>query len=712
MNKEVDTKPKEKTPTGWASFWTKQMQAAENRLRNFNIQGNKVTLRYLGGNMGGQGSQVEDRTLGGIDGHRRGMQLNFFHTNIKTLQAQLYGSVPKVDVSREFQDPSDDVARVGALILQRILQCEIESSGEEFPTALRSALQDRLLPGLGVCRVRYEMESSQREIENPVTGKMEEVSEITYENAPVDYVHWQDFRWGWCRVWSEMPWCAFRAYMTREQANERFGEEKAGELAYKDQSPSGMDSKDAEYDKDQANNIKTAEVWEIWSKKEGKVFWWSSGVDKILDEKEDPLGLDGFWPMPRPLMANITTSLMTPKSDYFFAQDIYNEIDTLGTRISIITEACKVVGVYDSSAGESVGRMLDEGTDNMLIPVENWAMFGEKGGLQGSIDWFPTQEIASVLALLNSQLEETKALLYEVTGMSDIVNGGKTDQYVSDGTNRLKAKFGSIKIQSFQDEFARFASDLESIKAEVISKHFSEKTIASQSNAKYLPEVDHQYIVPALQMIKSPELRWRVNIKPESISLADYAELQNERVAYLTAVGTFLQSAAPIIEAEPATKPMMLEMLKFGLSAYKGSDYMEGMFDKMIDDAAKAEQMPQPEENPDVAKIQAKEQADTNVAVLKGNLELQKIREGADANVREIMAKSQADAQKNAEEHQSSMTEISAHLDADLQVEAAQSEMAIAEKTVEHSNTMTENQASHEQRMREIDNQQDKPNAG
>ena len=447
-NQELDTQPREKTDSGWAKYWQTQMSASQKRMRRFIKQGNVVNTRYLASLLGGQ-DDFSDGDYGDSDqgrGGGRSMKLNFFHTNVQTLQAQLYGAVPKIDVSREFDDPDDDVARVAASLFQRMLQSEVESSGEEFPTALRSALQDRLLPGLGVCRVRYEFESETEVVMNPMTGMEEEIERIISEEAPVDYVHWQDFRWGWCRVWSEMPWCAFRNYVTKEKAIERFGDKVAEELTYTDQSPSGMDGKDEFADSDQSNNIQTAQIWEIWDKKERRVFWWSEGYDKVLDKKDDPLELDGFWPMPRPLMANLTTSLMIPKADYIFAQDLYNEIDNLGTRIANITEACKVVGVYDSSTGDSVGRMLQAGTENILIPVENWAVLGEKGGLKGVIDWMPVESIAGVLQLLNGQLEATKSLLYEVTGMSDIVNGGKTDEYTSDGTNRLKAKFGSIKI--------------------------------------------------------------------------------------------------------------------------------------------------------------------------------------------------------------------------------------------------------------------------
>tara|TARA_R110000803_G_scaffold54585_2_gene111318 strand:- start:355 stop:2520 length:2166 start_codon:yes stop_codon:yes gene_type:complete len=710
MDQELDTQPKQNTPQAWATYWADQMQAAEKRLKTFQHQGQAVNTRFLSERLGSSGETILDDTAANM----RLMRTNFFHNNIQTLSAQLYGSVPKVDVSREHADPSDDIARVAALLFQRILMAEVTSSDEAFPTAVRSALQDRLLPGLGVCRVRYDLKTKKEIIVNPATGLEEELESIESESAPVEYTHWQDFRWGWCRTWTEMPWCAFRSYLDKEAAINRFGEEIANDLEYKEQSSAGLNTSD-DPNTANKNNIQTAQIWEIWRKRDKKVFWWAKGPDVILDMKEDPLELENFWPLPRPLMANLSTSLMTPKADYLFAQDIYNEIDILATRISNITAACKVVGVYDSSSGPSVGRMLNEGTENTLIPVESWSVLSEKGGLKGVIDWFPVEDIAGVLTLLNSQLEATKALLYEVTGMSDIISGGKTDEYTSDGTNRLKAKFGSIKIQSFQDEFARFASDLESIKAEIISKHFSPESIAKQSNAQFINQVDQQYLEPAVQLMKSPDVKWRIKIKPESISLADYASLKSERVEYMVATATYLQSANPIIEASPASKPLLLEILKFGLSAFKGSDYMEGIFDQMIDAAIKEQEEPQEQEQDpellkaqaDMQKIDAKKQADIEISAAKSQMEIQKIQVDNQADLSVIKAKSDADNNKIMLELQTSLKEIMAKLDADSKVEQVQSQMAIAEKTVENDNITQQDAMSHAYRMREIEAQND-----
>jgi hypothetical protein len=709
-----NAQPTEKTPAQWAAFWEKELTAARKRLDIFTRQGNGTVARFR--NISGA---TDDQTLSDNPGGNMN-SLNLFWSNITTLQSMLYGQEPTIDVSREHHDPDDDIARVACVLYQRILQADVTASGEDFPTALKAALQDRLLPGLGVCRVSYQMATSTTTIAGAPT------QQVDFENASVDYVHWQDFIWGWCRTWSEMPWQGFRSYLTKKEAAKRFGAEKARALEYINQTPSGDKEQGVATDGAQRNNVQKAEIWELWNKQDKTVYWWSPGVDLILDAKPDPLQLAGFWPIPRPMTANLTTSLYLPKPDYCLAQDLYNEVDILQIRISNITRACKVVGVYDASEETSVGRMLTEGLENQLIPVQSWAMFGEKGGLEGAIDWFPLQDVVGTLNQLIQVRDQTIGLLHEVTGMSDILRGGNTDQYTSDGTNQLKAKFGSIRVQCLQDEFARFASDLSAMKAEIISKHYRPDSIIRQSSAEYLPEPDKPKVADAIKLMQSPDVKWRVNIRPESIAMIDYAQLKSERTEYLTAMATFIQSANSMVtavppEAQPKVLALMFQFMQFGMVGFKGSDYMEGILDQAIDEA---KNMPPPKEKDDgkaqadmqkmqmqmqmeMQKIQAKSQADLQLIQAKNQAELQKLQMDGQNDLRAIQAKAQADNQKILTDLQADLKIIATKLNADLQVEQAQSTFAIAEKQTEHANAMQLEAATHADAMAQIEKQAD-----
>ena len=122
------------------------------------------------------------------------------------------------------------------------------------------------------------------------------------------------------------------------------------------------------------------------------------------------------------MLANCVSNLLLPQPDFAIAQDLYNEIDELETRIGIITTAVRVVGVYDET-NDGVKRMLEEGFENDLIPLKNWGAFAEKGGMDGAVDWMPLQDIVQALEKLVQQRSDAMVLLQEVTGMQDILLG-------------------------------------------------------------------------------------------------------------------------------------------------------------------------------------------------------------------------------------------------------------------------------------------------
>jgi len=651
----------EDTPSDQYKYYAEELKAATKLLSKWHKQADKIVRKFVG------------KDPRGASGDGDSFKLNLFNSNVTTLQSMLYGNTPKIDVGRKFTDQNDDVARVSGEILNRMLNLDVQQNGEEVDSILQSALSDRLVSGLGAARVRYALETSEDE-----NGE----ETIISESAPIEYYHWGDVLWGWGRNWSELPWIAFRSYLTKDEVSERFGAKYAEKVTLKQQKTSS--SEDSAEETDMEGVWKKAEIWEIWDKKERKVVWINLGCDKVLDTKPDPLGLENFFPAPPFFLANPTTSLYMPTPDYSLAQDLYNEIDKLQERISIITEAVKVVGVYDASS-ESIKNMMNTGQDNQLIPVENWALFGEKNGLKGQIDWMPLQDIVNALDKLRELRSDAIGLLQQVTGMSDVMRGELGSQYEGVGQSEMKAKFGSVRVQALQDRFAKFATDLFQIKAEIISRHFSPQTIAQKSNMQYSPDVE---LVPqAIQLLKDPKsAQLRVSIRPESVAMVDYAQLKNERTEYINSLAVFMQSAAPMIEQDPSAKPFLLQLLQWGLAGFKGASEIEGVIDKAIEASQQQakEQEGQPKQDPEMIKAQQAQQ----VEQMKQQGEMQKIQAKAQSDMQIRQQDYELDMNFAREQHNMKMAEVAADmqrsiaetrtkLQADLLLEQAQAQSNI-----------------------------------
>lgn len=699
MNEEYDVYGG-KSPQKWQEKWVDELTAFEKRARNYRQRGEEVVNRYLS-------EKQSDDEIGS-----QKFSLNLFHSNVSTLQSMLYGSTPKNEVSREHNDPDDDIARVASVMFQRMLDADVDSSGDDFPTALKAALQDRLLPGMGVCRVRHSVKTRTEIMFNPETGEEEEIELFDYEEAPVDYVHWGDFAWGWGRTWKEVPWVGFKNYLSKREAESRFGEQEAKNLTYKNQTPDVESDRGRNHDRESESVEQKAEIWEIWCKSSRKVFWIQKGQDKCLDCKDDPLELDGFFPVPKPMIANQVTKEFLPTADFILAQDLYNQIDNLYTRITIITRAIKVVGVYDQAASKSVGRMLQEGLENELIPVDNWAMFAERGGLRGSVDWFPVEDVVNTLQTLRSVLQEQIQLLYQVTGIADIMRG-QSDQYTGVGQDQMKAKFGSIRVQALQEEFARFASELQELRAEIFSKHFEPESIIEQSSAQFLPEYDKPLIQPALSLMKSPDIKWRVNIRPESIAMVDYQSLKAERIEYIMAISQYIQSAQAMAKEMPESMPVLLEMMKWGVAGFKGANYLEGILDKAIEDLMKKQEQPQGQQpSPEQVKAQT-EQMKAQAMIQKEQIGLQKQREKAQADIAQVQMKLQGELEKIRVDNKADLSVIEservkelenilAELDADLRLAQNNFENSVGVEEAQAVLDMQINDQEHEHNMREI----------
>jgi len=624
------------TPEGMQQRWLAELAAAKKAAKKWQDAGKRVTKVYL------------DERAEELNVAMRGSKLNLFSSNVNTMRAMLFGNVPRVEVGRRYDDADDDAARVAAELMERLLNADI---GKQFSWAIGQSLDDRLLVGAGFGRVRYEaeFESVQHDAIEGETGEYDEsgnpimrelapaytVERKTFEAAPVDYVNWRDVLWSPARTWDEVRWFAFRSYLTRDALIERFGAKigRAIPLEGKQKSAKGGGIEHDAWQK--------AEIWEIWCIEDHKVYWCSEGMDVICDVRDDPLRLSSFYPMPMPMMANVTSGKYEPRADYLLAQDQYQEINELTTRIRMLVRACRVVGVYDKSA-TGVQRMLGESSENELIPVDSWAAFAEKGGIKGSTDWLPIEQIASVIALLVQQRNELINLMFQVTGMSDILRGS-TQQNETATAQSIKAKFASVRVQQQQDEFARFATDLQKLRAEVIINHFDDENIIAQSNMEQTP--DREMLPQALELLRSRFAMFRVAIKSETLAAQDMAAIRQEKGEFIQGLSSFLQSAQPLIEKYPAAAPTLLELLKWSMSGFKGASSIEGVLDQAI---ASLQQNP-PQAPPDPAAAKAKEMQG------KMQAEMGKEQFKAQAKEREIRAQTQADLVRIGAETQAEM---------------------------------------------------------
>jgi hypothetical protein len=571
----------ENTPNGLAQRWQTEIQASQQELLKFHQDANRITQRYLDK----RDAYAKDES-----------KVNLFWSTMQVLLSMLYARPPKADVARSFQDYDDDVARVAGTMLQRLLNRAFDDSTSAWDSAVRQGIEDWLVVGEGQIWLRYEVKTEDYEVPavfdefGQEISPAEQAERIIDEDAPVDYIYWEDFFWSPARTWTEVRWVARRVFMTKDQLEARFGEKIASQV------PLGNFSK-----KDQVNDQSPkhdpwnkAEVFEIWCKEKRKVYWYAKSCDIILDVKDDPLQLDNFFPCPKPLAANVTSSNFMPRADYIFAQDQFNELDEINTRITWLTRAAKVVGVYDKSA-EGIQRVFNQGSENQLIPVDNWAMFAERGGIKGQVDWIPIQEVVNAIDHLRQYRQDKVMQIYEVLGISDIMRGSSKASETA-AAQQIKAQFGSTRIQLKQFYIADWITQALRIKAEIICKHFQPETIVRKSNIMRTP--DAQIAMQGVQLLKDEEMaEYRINIEADSMAALDWAAERDAAVQFMQGLGAFISQVAPMAQQVPAAAPVLMSLLQWSVSKFRVSTQIESVLDQAIA-ALKQQGVPQPQPNP------------------------------------------------------------------------------------------------------------------
>lgn len=445
---------------------------------------------------------------------RRNAQFNVLWSNINTTSGSIYSRPPKPIAERRYLD-RDVVGRAAATIVQRGLTYVVEDSG--LHDVMKQARLDYQLVGMGSVWVRYEAEhenvpdgttesansagdayakqDAPSSADNPEAAAVQQ--QIKTQRMCADYCHWSDELFGPARYWGELPWRAKRAFYTRRELRRRFPKIPRDILQaiplQVTRQKKGTEVTDAVREA-----IGKAAVWQIWDLLERKVIYLAHGFSEAtLGVEDDELKIKDFIPSPKPVRATTTNDALYPIPDYSIWYDQAAELDSLTARIAALTRAIKVVGTFDSSFPE-LKRIFEEGMENQLIGVSNWAKLSQKGGIEGSISLLPIKDMAVALTALYQARQQVKGDLYEISGVSDIVRGAG-DPNETATAQKLKGQFANVRGGERQQDFNAFVRDTLAIMGEIMVEQYTAETLylisdfeqwaIDQELAAYAPEM-------------------------------------------------------------------------------------------------------------------------------------------------------------------------------------------------------------------------------
>jgi hypothetical protein len=241
-----------------------------------------------------------------------------------------------------------------------------------------------------------------------------------------------------------------------------------------------------------------------------------------------------------------------------------------------------------------------------------------------------------------------------------------------------------------QHEVVNFATALLQIKAQIICQHFTDDTIVKISGAMQLSPQDQALIPQALELLKNePAKNFRIEVTSDSMIYQDEQQEKQDRVEFLTAVSQFMQTALPTAQAAPELTPLLMEMLKFGVTAFKAGKGMEGLIDETADkfrqQAKDAEGQPKPP-SPEMQKLQMQSQMEQ--AKLQAQSQAKQAEMQAQLQMEQQKMQMQMEVEKAKQEYQAQENQLKFQLeeqrnmmDREMEVKVAQMKMMTERNT-------------------------------
>lgn len=467
---------------------------------------------------------------------------NILYANTDTLSPALYSRVPRPQCERRFKD-ADPIGKAVAQTAQRSLEYLMDTNDEDyesFDELMKGAVTSALVPGRGLFRWKYDdTEASDGKVYKKLCGEL---------------VRWDRFHHGYAQSWKDVPWLGFDHFMTKDEVEDNFGKAIANKLDFTTEAPEtedegGRNKRRASFGDDGVGKAKLCLVLEIWDKAKREVKFVSPGyLDGVLKRVPDPLGLTGFYPIARPLQLVRKISTLLPTPLYTFYEQQAKELNRVTQRINKIVTHMKVRGVYDGRIGEL--EKVFQLNDGEMTPAESMEGVDQAVRLEQSLWFMPLDKLVAALQQLYLQRSQVKQVIYELTGIADIMRGSSAASETL-GAQEIKERWGGVRLKRMQREVARFACDNLRILAELTFGHFDEATLKAMTNLPY-PTSDEK--AKAQQLVQAAKLAQAQSMQ----------QLPPQAAGPTAAPGAVPAPAQPPADPRIAALAPLLEMPSFG----------------------------------------------------------------------------------------------------------------------------------------------------
>ncbi len=675
VKSDDDTRAME--PSAEVRHWLGEIASAKKREKDYRKDGKEVIDIYSG--------KQPDK-----------IPFNILFSNVETLLPALFSQTPRPVVQRRFKD-EDPLGKAAAMAGQRMLEflCDTNVEGyETFDQSIRYATLDGLLPGRGVTSVKYDAE-----IIEPDEGS-EAAPVVKWEQVCPDSRGWDKVYFGYAKKWSKVPWMAYEEFLDKEECERLFGDKVTSKIVFtkgEDEDDDKEDGTGGRDDADAQGSRKTALVYQIWDRAGGKRILYISPAynDGYLKEEDDPLGLTGFFNCPRPLQFIEKSNDLLPVAMYKLYENQANELNRITVRLGKVVEALKVRGIYDGNLGSQLGDLFGQ-ADNTLIPAESASSLASEKGLDNAIWFMPIEKLIVVATNLVAAREQCKRVIYEITGVSDIIRGQSVASETL-GAQKIKESWGTMRLKRLQKEVQRYSRDVLRLMLEIAASKFSVETWASATGLPFVtaaqkqqaqmiaqmqqqqamaqpqmpgqptaappidPEIQKALSAPeweaVLELLKNDMQRsYRIDIETNSTIDVEATEDQKQIGDFMNAMGQLMAGLTPMVETGGMPFEAAQSLLLAVVRRFRFGTEVEDHFKNM---------KPPQKANPEADKAKAE--------MAKAQQEMQVRQAEMQMEQQQFQAEMQMEAQKSQAEMQ--MSVMQARMEAQMAMQLEQAKM-------------------------------------
>lgn len=513
---------------------------------------------------------------------KRNSAFPIIFANVETVVPALISTPPVPDIRPRHYATSDQdpVAMVASQILERGISTATDDG--KILREMERCAQDAYTAGRATVQVAME--------------KRNGYACIVWREVP-----WSSLIVGPCARWEDAPWISIEEAVSADAIEDMRDAESKRLL-----DASAQDTSERE---DDGEDKGTRSIYAVWDKRAREVVTLTTSGE-VIRIQEDPFNLPDFYPVARPVQPIELTTNNIPICPQALYEQQAIELATIQRRINGLVTALRAVGiVIGSEAADALNRLKDA-EDGTLVPISVEGAAAGTGDVRSAIQWVPLSEIVAALQGLYQARQDTKALIYEISGISDVIRG-ESDPNETATAQGIKNQWGSLRIKRLQMTLEDHARELFSIAAHMMATSFevadlAEISASDPANPDFLAAADW-----LSQGLKDT----RIDVESGSTSRADLGEAKQEMEGFLTAAAGYFQTVFPLGQMVPEAAPSLILIFRQFSRYFKLGRQVEDAIDQFSASIAQgvAQQAQQPKP-PSPEEIKAKAQADKAAA--------------------------------------------------------------------------------------------------